>query len=61
MTKNLLSWMAAGLAGIVVGTLNYVLAHPGLGFKAVLGFVGSALLVRVANWIVANFAPSPVQ
>lgn len=60
MTKNLLSWMAAGLATILVATLNYVLGNPGIGVKAVLIFVGSALLVRVANWVVANFGP-PVQ
>lgn len=58
MTKNLLSWMAAGLAAIVVATVNYVAVHPGLSLKAVALYVATALIVRAANWVIANYGPS---
>jgi hypothetical protein len=60
MGKQLLSWMAAGLAGIAVATYQYFTSGHALTAKALAGFVASALLVRAANWIVANLGPKPV-
>lgn len=59
MTKNFLSWMAAGLAGIAVATYTYFTSGHAVSFKAVAGFVVAAILVRAANWVVATLGPKP--
>lgn len=59
MTKNLLSWMAAGLAALAAATVDYVVAHPGLSVKAVALYIATGLIVRAANWVVANLGPKP--
>lgn len=59
MTKNFLSWMAAGLGAIVVATYTYFTSGHVITFKAVIGFVASAVLIRAVNWVVANYGPKP--
>lgn len=61
MTKNFLSWMASGLAGIAVSVYTYFTSGHELSLKSVLSFVASAVLVRAAQWVVANLGPKPVE
>ena len=59
MGKSFLSWMAAGLGGILAAALIHFQSGAPLDLKAVAGFIGAALLVRAANWIVATLGPKP--
>lgn len=59
MGKAFLQWMAAGLGGIVAAALVYYQSGAVLTVKSVLGFVGAALAVRAANWIIATLGPKP--
>lgn len=59
MGKQFLSWMAAGLAGIAVAAWQHFQAGVPVSAKTVIGFVGAAVLVRAANWVVATFGPKP--
>lgn len=59
MGKAFLSWMAAGLGGILVAALGFIQSGGPVTVTTVLTFVGSALLVRAANWIVATLGPQP--
>lgn len=59
MPKQFLSWMAAGLGGILAAALVQFQSGTPLTAKAVLSFVGAALAVRAANWVVAVFGPKP--
>lgn len=59
MSKNFLSWMAAGLAGIAVATYEHFSSGAAVSAKAVIGFVVAALLVRASSWVVATFGSKP--
>ena len=61
MTKNFLSWMASGLAGIAVAVYTYFTSGHELSLKAAAGLVVSALLVRAAQWVVANLGPHQAE
>lgn len=58
--KELIKWMAAGLAGIALATWQHFQAGTPVSLKLVVAFVASALLVRAANWVVANVGPKPL-
>lgn len=60
MTKNFLSWMAAGVGAILAAALQYFTSGGELSVKSVAAFVGTALLLRAANWVVSTFGPRPV-
>lgn len=59
MPKAFLSWMAAGLGGIVAAALVHFSSGTPVTLKSLVGFVGAAIAVRAANWIVATFGPKP--
>lgn len=58
MTKNFLSWISAGLAAIFAAALQYFTSGHELTLKAAGVFVGTALLVRAAQWVIATFGPA---
>jgi len=59
MTKNFLSWMSAGIGAILASTLSYFMSGNPVTFKSVVTVLGTALLLRAASWVVANFGPKP--
>lgn len=59
MTKNFLSWMSAGVGAILASALQYFTAGNVLTLKSVGAFVGTAILLRAASWVVANYGPKP--
>lgn len=59
MTKNLLSWMAAGLGGLLTAVYQYLSSGHEVSWKGLLGLVATTLLLRAAQWVVANLGPQP--
>lgn len=59
VAKAFLQWMASGLGGIVAAALVYYQSGAVLTLNSVLSFVGAALAVRAANWVIATLGPKP--
>ena len=59
MGKQFLSWMAAGIGAILASALQYFTSGHVLTVSSLLTLVGTALLLRAANWVVATFGPKP--
>ena len=59
MGKQFLSWMAAGLGGILSQVFAMIQVGGGVTVKLVLNAVIVAVLLRAANWVVATFGPKP--
>lgn len=60
MGKAFLQWMAAGVGGILAAALAHFTSGAPLTFTTLLTFVGAAVLVRAANWVIAFLGPKPV-
>ena len=58
MLKNLLSWLAAGVGGIL-SQVFALLQGGNVNLKIVLNAVAIAVLLRAANWVIATFGPKP--
>lgn len=55
--KQFLGWMAAGIGGILAAALAQFTSGTPLTAKSALTFLGAAVLVRAANWVVSNLGP----
>jgi hypothetical protein len=57
--KNFLSWIAAGLGGIIAAGVQALQSGGGVNLKAAGSAVLVALLLRAANWVIATLGPKP--
>jgi len=57
MNKNFWSWMAAGVGSLVLSIANYLTSGQSISAKSVGLFIGGAVLLRAANWVIANVGP----
>jgi len=57
--KELLKWMAAGLAGILMAGFQVVSSGGPVNIKAVGSAVLAAVLYRVGSFLVGQFGPKP--
>ena len=59
MGAAFLKWMSAGLGAIFASALSYFMSGNVFTVKSALTFIGTALLLRAASWIVSTFGPKP--
>ncbi len=57
MGKQFLGWLAAGLGGILTAAVAHFSSGAAFSLKDAGTFIGFALLVRAANWVVATLGP----
>lgn len=59
MGKNFISWMAAGVGGILAAAVQVLTAGGSIDLKAAGTAALTAVLLRAANWVIATFGPKP--